>query len=80
MAQITAADVKALREETGLPMMECKSALTEADGDKEKAIDILTKKHKGKMESRADRETGEGRIAVFIDEAGYYGRDHRAAL
>jgi len=73
MAEITAADVKALREETGLPMMECKGALTEAGGDKGKAIEILALKHKGKMESRADRETGEGRIAVYIDESGTRG-------
>ena len=73
MAEITAAEVKALREETGLPMMECKSALAEAGGDKEKAIDILAKQHKGKMESRADRETGEGRIAIHISEDGTTG-------
>ena len=68
MAQITAMEVKALREETGLPMMECKSALTEADGDKEQALDILARKYKGKMEARADRQTGEGRIAFFIND------------
>ena len=73
MAQITAAEVKALREETGLPMMECKSALTEAGGDKEQALEILAKKYKGKMEARADRETGEGRIAIYIDEDGTTG-------
>lgn len=73
MANITAADVKALREETGLPMMECKTALTEAGGDKQAAIELLAKKHKGKMEARADRETGEGRIAIYIDEAGATG-------
>jgi len=68
MAQITAAQVKALRDETGLPMMECKAALTEAGGDKDQAVELLTKKHKGKMEARSDRETGEGRIAVYINE------------
>ncbi|MCP4251614.1 MAG: translation elongation factor Ts [bacterium] len=69
MAQITAAQVKALRQQTGLPMMECKAALTECDGDQEQAVEYLTKKHKGKMEARSDRETGEGRLAVFIDDA-----------
>ncbi len=69
MAQITAAQVKTLRQQTGLPMMECKAALTECDGDQEQAVEYLAKKHKGKMESRADRETGEGRLAVFIDDA-----------
>jgi len=73
MAEITAAQVKALREETGLPMMECKTALSEAGGDKEKAIELLTKKYKGKMDARAGRETGEGRIAVYIDESGTVG-------
>jgi elongation factor Ts len=68
MAQISAAEVKALREETGLPMMECKTALTEAGGDKEQALEILAKKYKGKMEARADRETGEGRISIYISE------------
>ena len=73
MAEITAAQVKALREETGLPMMECKTALSEAGGDKEEAIELLTKKYKGKMEARAGRETGEGRIAVYIDQSGTTG-------
>ena len=41
MAEITAAAVKALRELTDLPMMDCKRALVEADGDQEKAIEIL---------------------------------------
>ncbi len=73
MGQISAAEVKALREETGLPMMECKTALTEAGGDKEQALEILAKKYKGKMEARADRETGEGRIAVYIGGNGTIG-------
>ncbi|RME40129.1 MAG: translation elongation factor Ts, partial [Planctomycetota bacterium] len=61
--------VKDLREKTGLPMMECKQALTESGGDIEAAIEWLRKKHKGKMSERADRQTGEGRIGVFIDDA-----------
>ena len=73
MAEITAAQVKSLREETGLPMMECKTALAEAGGDKAQAIEILTRKYKGKMETRSGRETGEGRIAVWIDQAGTTG-------
>jgi len=66
MAAITAAQVKQLREETGLPMMECKAALTEANGSTEEAKEILQKKYKGKMESRASNVTGEGRIALHI--------------
>jgi len=48
-------------------MMECKQALTECEGDFDAAIEWLRKKHKGKMADRSDRTTGEGRIAVYID-------------
>ncbi len=68
MAAITASQVKALREETGLPMMECKSALTETGGDSEAAKDFLKKKYKGKMDSRASNVTGEGRVGIFISD------------
>lgn len=68
MGQITAAAVKALRDRTGLPMMECKKALTEVGGDEAAAIELLNRKYKGKMEERADRETGEGRIGVYISD------------
>ena len=73
MANITAQMVKDLRESTGLPMMECKQALTENNGDLEAATEWLRKKHKGKMADRAGRETGEGRIGVYIDDAGKIG-------
>jgi len=66
MAEINAKDVMKLRNATGLAMMECKKALAEADGDPEKAEDLLRKKLKGKMEKRADRAAGEGRVAVKI--------------
>lgn len=66
MAGITAAQVKALRDNTGLPMMECKTALTEAHGDTEQARTILQKKFRGKMASRAANVTGEGRIGIHI--------------
>lgn len=65
MAEITAAMVKSLRDKTQLPMMECKKALQQAEGDEEKAIDILRKSGKAKMGSRTDRETAEGRIAIY---------------
>ncbi len=68
MAAITAAQVRALREKTGLPLMECKSALTEAGGDEEAAIELLQKKAKGKLETKAHRETAEGRIGVFVSD------------
>jgi len=70
MAETSAAQVMALRKKTGLPMMECKEALAECNGDETAAIDWLTKKHKGKMEARSDRETGEGRIGIYITPEG----------
>ena len=65
MAEISAAMVKSLRDKTQLPMMECKKALQQAEGDEEKAIEILRKSGKAKMVSRSDRETAEGRIAIY---------------
>ena len=65
MAEITAAMVKSLRDKTQLPMMECKKALIQAEGDENKAIDFLRKSGKAKMSSRSDRETAEGRIEVY---------------
>lgn len=66
MAQITAGMVKTLREKTDLPMMECKKALTEADGDEQKAIDILRKKGLSRIDARAGRETKEGLVVSYI--------------
>ncbi len=61
---ISAKDVMALRQRTGLGMMECKGALQETDGDAEAAIELLRKKLKGKMDERADRAAAEGAVAV----------------
>jgi elongation factor Ts len=69
MSQISAAAVKTLRDRTNAPMMDCKAALTEANGDMEKAIDILRKKNAAIQAKKGDRETAEGRIAVYIDAA-----------
>jgi elongation factor Ts len=63
---ITAALVNELRQRTSRPMMECKKALQDADGDLAKAEEILRKK--GGV-AKADRTTGEGRIAAHIDPA-----------
>jgi elongation factor Ts len=60
---ITAQEVNKLRQMTGAGMMDCKKALTEAEGDFEKAVDILRKKGQKVSASRADRETKEG-VAV----------------
>lgn len=65
MAEITAAAVKALRDKTQLPMMECKQALEQAGGDEEAAIRALREKGKKTMAGRADRTTEEGRIALY---------------
>lgn len=60
---ITAKDVNALRQKTGMGMMECKKALTDADGDVDKAVDLLRERAGGKMDTR-EAEAGEGAIAV----------------
>lgn len=65
---ITAAAVNELRKRTDMPMMECKSALTEAGGDMNKAIDILRSRNKNVTAKRSMNETAEGRIAIYIDK------------
>ena len=63
-ANISAKDVMALRQKTGLGMMDCKKALVEANGDLATAETHLREKLKGKMDERTDRAAGEGCIAV----------------
>ncbi|MDR2481343.1 MAG: translation elongation factor Ts [Spirochaetaceae bacterium] len=63
---ITAADVKALREKTGAGPMECKNALTECGGDREKAEKLLKEKGLAAAEKRADRATNQGRVSIKI--------------
>jgi elongation factor Ts len=65
MAEITAALVRELREETGLPMMDCKQALTETGGDKQAAKDALRKKGIKIQEGRGSRETAFGRFGIY---------------
>jgi elongation factor Ts len=65
MAEITAAQVMKLRDDTGLPMMDCKKALQESGGDFDKAKQTLREKGIKLMAIRSDRPTEEGRIAVF---------------
>ncbi len=69
MAEITAAMVKQLRDDTQLPMMECKKALKESDGDVEAAKQALRESGKKFMGKRQDRETDEGRIGVYTSVA-----------
>ena len=67
MAAVTAAAVMALREKTGLPMMECKKALTECGGNTEQAVEWLRKQGVKTQAMRADRETSMGRLAIYAD-------------
>jgi elongation factor Ts len=66
VSKVTAADVKALREKTGAGMMDSKSALTEADGDIDRAIELLRVKGQASAAKRSDRGTSEGVIASYI--------------
>jgi elongation factor Ts len=63
---VTAADVKALRDQTGAAMMDCKAALTESEGDVERAIEILRVKGQASAAKRAGRGTNEGVVASYI--------------
>jgi len=65
-ATINAKDVKKLRDMTGAGMMDCKKALTEADGDVEKAVDILRAKGAAKAAKRAEKSANEGTIGSYI--------------
>jgi elongation factor Ts len=73
MAEITAGLVKELRERTQLPMMDCKKALTEANGDITKAEDILRKSGALAAANKVGRETAEGRVSTFVSGCGCCG-------
>ncbi|NLJ52205.1 MAG: elongation factor Ts [Alcaligenaceae bacterium] len=68
MAAITAAMVKELREKTDAPMMECKKALTEADGDMARAEEILRVKLGNKASKAASRVTAEGLVGIYVTD------------
>ncbi len=70
---ITAAQVKELREKTNAPMMDCKNALTEAKGDMEGAVIILRKKGVATAAKKAARVTSEGSVASYIHAGGKIG-------
>jgi elongation factor Ts len=72
-AQVSAADVKALRERTGAGMMDCKAALEEAGGDVEKAIELLRVKGQASAAKRSGRATGEGVVSSYIHATGRVG-------
>ena len=66
-------DIKALRERTSAGVMDCKNALEEADGDMDKAVEILAKKGIASAANRASRATGEGVIESYIHSGGRIG-------
>ena len=71
--EITAKSVKELRERTGAGMMDCKSALVEAEGDLDKAVDILRKKGIASAAKKAGRAAAEGTVASYIHAGGKIG-------
>ena len=73
MSNISAAMVKELREKSGAGMMDCKAALTECDGDLEKAMDFLRKKGIATAAKRAGRATSEGTVQSYIHMGGKIG-------
>jgi elongation factor Ts len=73
MANISAAQVKELREKTGAPMMDCKQALTEAKGDLEQAVVLLRKKGVSVAAKKATRMTSEGSVGYYIHAGGKIG-------
>ena len=70
---ITAAEVNKLRKQTGAGMMDCKKALTEAEGNFDKAIEILRLKGQKVAAKRGDRETSEGAVLATANAAGDFG-------
>jgi elongation factor Ts len=73
MAEITAAMVKQLRDQTGAGMMECKAALTEANGNMEDAVTLLRKRGLAQAAKRAGRATAQGVIGSYIHMGGRIG-------
>ncbi len=69
MAKITAAEVNNLRKSTGAGMMDCKNALVEAEGNFEKAIEILRKKGQKVAAKRADRDSSEGAVIAKVNDS-----------
>lgn len=71
--QVTMEMVKELRERTGAPMMDCKRALVETEGDVEKAIDVLRKQGMATAAKKAGRHAGEGVVGSYIHAGGRIG-------
>ncbi len=73
MADISAKDVKALRERTGAGMMDCKAALEEAGGDLDKAVEILRVRGQAQAAKRTGRAASEGVVASYVHATGKIG-------
>jgi len=73
MTTITTAEIKALRDETGLSVMQCRKALEEAGGDKEKARILLQKKGSEMAAKKGDRTLGAGAVSAYIHASGTIG-------
>jgi elongation factor Ts len=71
--EISAKDVKALRDQTGAGMMDCKAALQEAGGDVDKAVEILRVKGQAQAAKRSGRAASEGQVASYIHAGGKIG-------
>jgi elongation factor Ts len=71
--EINADAVKALRDKTGISVMECKKALVEAEGDMDKAMEVLKARSAVIAEKKSDRELGAGIVASYIHNAGQVG-------
>ena len=73
MAEVTAKEVKALRERTGAAMMDCKKALVEADGDMDKAIELLRVRNAKIADKRGERSASEGIVTSYVHSTGKIG-------
>ena len=71
--EITSEQVKALRDKTGVSVMECKKALTEANGDMDKALEVLSTRAAASVGKKADRELGAGSVAAYTHNTGTVG-------
>ena len=80
MAQVTAAQVKELRDQTGVGMMDCKRALVESDGDIEKAKDWLRAKGMSRAADKAGRVANEGVVEAYVHSGGASGQKRGALI
>src|SRR5262245_19082289 len=73
MVEIDAKTVMALRKQTGAPMMDCKEALKDAEGDMERAMEVLRKRGIKTAEGKAGREASEGMVFAYVHPPGRIG-------